>query len=666
MMMTQADIAALVGKVQAGTYTIEDALGEIAAAAHGNDVRAALYALAYTLNKEGRAGSIDLTARNNINLANSRIDNLIAAETTPALVSDTLWEGSIAVAGDTAALLHSISDYDYLDIYYAFWGVTEIRTVSPAALENNNYCLLRSFNLPDTVGTDGSISGISLAEISLKITGQDVTIDHATVTSWSGSASSNTAAYASDGDYDSHSAGYVYKIVGRKSGTMQSSDSELTDLRVGADGTIYETAGAALRGQLEALGEKITGLPTVEEIASLSSMDSSYLLEYSYPTYTQAALNADGTLNASGLGYVTDKLPVVPGETLWLNGNACNKVAYYDSSGAFLSDVSIATGLNSYIVPSGAAYAIYQVSLSGGTARPLAIRTLDKPENKTFADLILSPLKTNLSIGITGDSNTYGYGLSDTSLSWANLFANELSQISQMRYSHDSPWVEALGAHGYSVGYNFKPGSQMTIWTDAGELSLSIDTNYSSAWEWYVDDVLQIGQDSMATIVLDGTLHKITVKFTSGQAVNPHFELSKTISFENVAVSGVSTSNVTIPEDKDWLLIMIGTNNRTAIPYAISNKFWAYAGKGTYIVPFPNHKTDVSYAVSQMQLYATIKEIFRCHGYETIDCSDVNAYAFYDDALYQSDLIHFNAAGHRVICNMVSGKMELPAMLKSE
>lgn len=71
MAMTAADIDALITKVEAGTYTIEKALAEIAAAAKGSDVRAALYALAYTLNKEGKAGAVDLQAR-------QQIANLIA------------------------------------------------------------------------------------------------------------------------------------------------------------------------------------------------------------------------------------------------------------------------------------------------------------------------------------------------------------------------------------------------------------------------------------------------------------------------------------------------------------------------------------------------------------------------------------------------------------
>lgn len=410
----------------------------------------------------------------------------------------------------------------------------------------------------------------------------------------------------------------------------------------------------------------ITDQKLAQSLKDKLEIDKSYLVAYEATNYEQGTIGADGSIDTSGIAQVTEKLPVVPGEILWLNGGVCQKVAYYSESGGILSIVTVSSGLNKYIVPSNASYAIYQVAYSNGNASPLAIRAKSKPENKTFSDLILSPIKTKLSIGITGDSNTYGYNLPDTSMSWANLMATELKKLNAMRYSYDSPWVEALGMFNYDVGYNFKEGSQMTIWTDAAKISLSIGVNYSSVWDWYVDDVLQDGQSQTQEIVLDGTLHKVTVKFTSGQMIKPCFELEKEISFENVAFTGASTNNVKIPDNKDWILIMLGTNDRAQVPIALNKKIWEYAGKGTYIVPFPNHKTDISYAISQMQLYSTMKQIFKAHEYEIIDASDVNAYPFYDDTLYQSDKIHFNEAGHRIICNMVSGKLGLPIMLQSE
>ena len=67
---------------------------------------------------------------------------------------------------------------------------------------------------------------------------------------WNGNASSN-AEYVSI----TVSGWPIDKIIGRK----RVSDAEIVDLRTGADGVIYQTAGAAVRAQIEALEDQIEG-----------------------------------------------------------------------------------------------------------------------------------------------------------------------------------------------------------------------------------------------------------------------------------------------------------------------------------------------------------------------------------------------------------------------
>ena len=66
-----------------------------------------------------------------------------------------------------------------------------------------------------------------------------------------------------------------------------------------------------------------------------------------------------------------------------------------------------------------------------------------------------------------------------------------------------------------------------------------------------------------------------------------------------------------------------------------------------------------------MQAYTFEMEMFRHFGYEILNMSDVNAAPFYDDTYYQSDKIHYNAAGHRVMANMIAGRLGLPIYLQS-
>lgn len=67
MAMTQSEINALLNKINAGTYTLDDALEDIAEAAKGRDVRAAIYALAYLTgsggNGSGNISDADLSKK---------------------------------------------------------------------------------------------------------------------------------------------------------------------------------------------------------------------------------------------------------------------------------------------------------------------------------------------------------------------------------------------------------------------------------------------------------------------------------------------------------------------------------------------------------------------------------------------------------------------------
>lgn len=137
-MISNAEITEIIEAVNNEEYTITDALNELAKAAKGEDVRRALYATAYVLNKEGHSGTIDIQARAGIeNLTtsvNAEIEDfesdvnasITAIQTTVnnidttrrALIIDELWnssgEGHI---GKGLALSESISNYDYLMLY---------------------------------------------------------------------------------------------------------------------------------------------------------------------------------------------------------------------------------------------------------------------------------------------------------------------------------------------------------------------------------------------------------------------------------------------------------------------------------------------------------------------------------------------------------------------
>ncbi len=380
--------------------------------------------------------------------------------------------------------------------------------------------------------------------------------------------------------------------------------------------------------------------------------------------YTQATINNDGTLNTKGIAYVTEFLKCYPNEVLDLSKPVHTKVAFYDKNKVFISITTITNTTTNYTVPNDAYYFRLESDYNGGTPAIITIRA-NKFKNKTFKDLVCSPLKCKPKIQITGDSNTYGYGLSSTSLSWANLFISQLQTLTTFRYFPNSKWVISRGANSYDINYNFKQYSSMEIDTDAENMTLSIGTNYDSAWKWYIDGITNSSNDNQSTIALDGNLHTVKVEFTAGQAVLPSFQITKSIECKNNAVSGVATGNVTIETGYDWLLLMVGTNNRN-----INNLFfqdynkYEYCGKATYIVPFPTWKIEEGYTASLMQMATNLIESFKDMGFDILNCLDVASTVFCDTTkYYQGDLIHFNENGHKLICNIISAKLGLPTYL---
>lgn len=383
---------------------------------------------------------------------------------------------------------------------------------------------------------------------------------------------------------------------------------------------------------------------------------------YKYVSYTQATLNADGTLNESGIGFTTDYLPVIPGETLFLSTTVTNKVAFFSKSKEYIGQITVASDKTNYTVPETAALARFENVYNGGNTVRFECREKPQQGITRLKDLILSPLHSAVDLLVTGDSNTYGYGLSDReNEGWAYLFAKTLATITEIRVGYMSPYAHALAYSQYASTANFRPGSRLAIYTDAQSVTLNYNVGYSETWKWYVNDVEQAETKKTISGLGDG-VKKVEVRFTGGQTVDPNLSISKTITVTNSASVGCGIGNCKIEAGHDWLVLMIGTNNRGGSGGMVSGgkDYLAYAGKGTFIVPFPNRKTHASYVVSQAQVYGELTSTLRSINYEICDASDFGYAFIQDDSLYQSDMIHYSTKGHKAIANIVGGKLGFP------
>lgn len=384
--------------------------------------------------------------------------------------------------------------------------------------------------------------------------------------------------------------------------------------------------------------------------------------ETAYGAYTQGQISADGTVDTTKTAQVSKPFRCYPREVLHLSKQLTEKIAYYTAEMEFISATATIAGVFEYTTPDNAHWYRLQNQYSYGAISLVTVRDKEL-KNRTFRDLVLSPIKCRPTICFTGDSNTYGYGLSSVEKSWANLFIAQLATIGELTYGPFSKWVRNCGAIGYSTGTNFKPGSYMEFVTDAENVTLKIGGNYDSTWTWYVDGITDAANDNAASLALDGNAHTVRVVFTGGQAVNPLFSITKHITCINKAVSGVSTQNMEVESGCDWLIVMIGTNHRTTNTPQFKMSLVEYSGRGSFVLPVPTHKVDPNYTLSLFQTIPPLTELFEGFGFEVVNCVPELSSVFSDTKYLQGDRIHFSEAGHVIICNTVSAKMGLPTYL---
>lgn len=266
-------------------YTL---LNIIKTAIYGRDVRQAIHDAIRKCYDDGRAGAIDPTARElakmnasklqaeiteftesatgrmddyeaqtstqiaaELAAINKRLDNFMASagartatliETTRLLDTNTGPEATINISRAQAM------EYDALDIYYKTAGTyRKVTRITPDML---------------TASSGIDIGGIlytneySIINLEFRLTPQNNGETYKlTVYRWQWSGSKSAAAVRR---VETNADVGIYAIDGVKyTDTLGDKDGELSDLRVGPDGTTYTSAGEMIRGQLEALKDRL-------------------------------------------------------------------------------------------------------------------------------------------------------------------------------------------------------------------------------------------------------------------------------------------------------------------------------------------------------------------------------------------------------------------------
>lgn len=301
-------------------------------------------------NKIGDEAAARTTNDGNLNTQiaaeRARIDNLLANNQGVGMVETTLFEGDARYKETTYTLSESVTGFEYLDFYLETiaTGKREIHTVP--VIEGTTY-VLDFVNIADYTQSNNSTELIQIGEISVSFTGTTLTVVNHTYLDYyptDGGVTSSGIVTASTAQVIRDMAGRIYKIVGRKMGD----NTELTDIRVGYDGTTYESAGAAVREQFGDLKDDllIKNKNNQSNIGKgyelLNPKDPDFLIKYGFSGST-------GNIVESEVSFITNFIPVsfgdlisayYHGESVFTNPSGVMKIALYDKNKAWKKTIN--------------------------------------------------------------------------------------------------------------------------------------------------------------------------------------------------------------------------------------------------------------------------------------------------------------------------------------
>lgn len=196
---------------------------------------------------------------------NARMDTFIAQHSgvsanSTRITETTLWSGKVYTSGGMIYADNPVTDYDYIDVYYNFAGNSAIQRFTPDVLIGSGGGVIRSANLTNGEAADNM--PLAVFEIGIHTIAGDGTETQNFMIDfmyWSWNGQPQSASVQTLGG--NVNARYVYKLVGVKyEAVTASKDTELTDIRVGVNGTVYTTAGAAIRAQLSDIISRLDAL----------------------------------------------------------------------------------------------------------------------------------------------------------------------------------------------------------------------------------------------------------------------------------------------------------------------------------------------------------------------------------------------------------------------